>query len=82
MVTSTMASSDFSCSLSPDFACAYTGDDGGCGHRPHEISLVPSPTVTTFRSPYAGEFFEAAHPDSSPLPWPSPSVEWLGTLFC
>jgi hypothetical protein len=42
--------------------------------RPDEISPVPSSTVTTSRSPYAGEFFGAAVPDSSPLPWPSPRV--------
>ena len=29
-------------------------------HRPHEISLVPPLTISTFRSPYAGESFEAA----------------------
>lgn len=28
-------------------------------------------TVDTFRAPYAEEFFTAAHPDSSSLPWPS-----------
>jgi len=28
--------------------------------QPYEISLVPPPTVSTFRSPYAGESFEAA----------------------
>src|SRR4030067_548051 len=41
------------------------------GLRPREISLVALPTFPTFRSPYAGEFFEAASPESSPLPWPS-----------
>ena len=41
------------------------------GLRPREISLVALPAFPTFRSPYAGEFFEAASPESSPLPWPS-----------
>jgi len=53
----------------------------GVDHGPHEISLVPSPAFTAFHSPYAGESFEAAYPDSSPLPWPSPLVEWLGSLW-
>ena len=30
------------------------------GQRPDETSPVPSPTFTTSRSPYAGEFFDAA----------------------
>jgi hypothetical protein len=33
---------------------------------------VPIVTVQTFRALYAGEFFGAANPGSSPLPWPSP----------
>ena len=41
------------------------------GHRPPEISPVPSFAVTASRSPYAGGFFAAASPGSSPLPWPS-----------
>ena len=32
-------------------------------------------TFRTFRSPYAEEFFEAAAPESSPLPWPSRSLK-------
>jgi len=39
--------------------------------RPREISLVALMAVPAFRSPYAGGFFEAALPESSPLPWPS-----------
>ena len=39
--------------------------------RPHEISLVARMALPAFRSPYAGGFFEAACPESSPLPWPS-----------
>ena len=39
--------------------------------RPREISLVALMALPTFRSPYAGGFFEAARPESSPLPWPS-----------
>src|SRR3989304_3793618 len=41
------------------------------GFRPREISLVALPAFPTFRSPYAGEFFEPASPESSLLPWPS-----------
>lgn len=50
---------------------AYTTPDAGCEPRPDEISPVPQMTVPTFRSPYAGGFFEAVAPESSPLPWPS-----------
>ena len=50
---------------------AYTTPAAGCGPRPGEISPVPQVTVPAFRSPYAGGFFEAALPESSPLPWPS-----------
>ena len=50
---------------------AYTTSTAGCVLRPDEISPVPQMTVPTFRSPYAGGFFEAADPESSPLPWPS-----------
>ena len=39
--------------------------------RPREISLVALMALPVFRSPYAGGFFEAACPESSPLPWPS-----------
>jgi len=46
----------------------------GVGHRPNETSPVPSSTFTTSRSPYAGEFFGAAFPGSSRLPWPSLSL--------
>jgi hypothetical protein len=46
----------------------------GVDHRPNEISPVPSPTLTTSRSLYAGEFFGAAYPGSSRLPWPSLSL--------
>jgi len=41
------------------------------GHRPRETSPVPSTTFPTSRPPYAGEFFGAALPGSSHLPWPS-----------
>lgn len=40
----------------------------GVGLRPREISPVPSLTVTTFRSPCAGEFFEADFQAHMPLP--------------
>src|SRR5713101_7945323 len=42
--------------------------------RPHETSRVPPSPVPAFRPPYAEECFEAASPESSPLPWPSPGV--------
>jgi hypothetical protein len=45
------------------------------GHGRPEISLVPPFPVSAFRSPSAGEFFGAAFPESSPLPWPSPGVK-------
>ena len=44
------------------------------GHRPCETSPVPSPTFTTSRSPYAGEFFGVVPSGSSHLPWPSLSL--------
>ena len=43
----------------------------GVDPRPREISLVALMALPAFRSPYAGGFFEAARPVSSPLPWPS-----------
>jgi hypothetical protein len=67
-----MASSDFSPGVPLDFASrlipAVTVD---VSHRPGETSPVPSSTFTASRSPYAGEFFSAAFPGSSHLPWPS-----------
>jgi hypothetical protein len=76
MVLSTMTSSDFSPGFLLDFtSSAYTSRFGGCVHRPSETSPVPSPTFTTSRSPYAGEFFAAALSGSSPLPWPSLSLK-------
>ena len=44
------------------------------GHRPSETSPVPSTAFPTSRPPYAGEFFGAAPPGSSHLPWPSLSL--------
>lgn len=43
--------------------------------RPREISLVALMAFPAFRSPYAGGFFEAAFPESLPLPWPSRSLK-------
>jgi hypothetical protein len=43
------------------------------------ISPVPCSAVRTFRSPYAGRFFQAASPKSSPVPWPSPCRKGLGS---
>ena len=51
------------------------------GHRPDEISPVPSSTFTTSRSPYTGGSFTAAFPGSPPLPWPSLLAHKLGALF-
>src|SRR5437667_4230514 len=45
--------------------------------RPREISLVALMALPTFRSPYAGGFFEAPPPDSSPLPLPSRQIKRL-----
>ena len=43
--------------------------------RPREVSRVALMALPAFRSPYAGGFFEAALPESSPLPWPSRSLK-------
>jgi len=43
--------------------------------RPRELSLVVLMALTAFRSPYAEGFFEAARPESSPLPWPSRALK-------
>ena len=51
------------------------------GHRPDEISPVPLSTFATSRSPYAGGFFTAAFPGSSPLPWPSLCVNSSAPSF-
>ncbi len=68
----TTSPSDFSRRASSDFAfpCLYRAFRGLCP-RHREISLVALMAVPTFRSLYAEEFFEAAFPESSPLPWPS-----------
>jgi len=42
---------------------------------PREVSRVALMTLPACRSPYAGGFFAAAPPESSPLPWPSPSLQ-------
>lgn len=39
--------------------------------RPREVSPVARTAFPASRSPYAEEFFGAATPDASPLPWPS-----------
>lgn len=71
-VTGTMTPSDFSPGVVVDFVkWTYTTSYAACDPRPDEISPVSLTTVPAFHSPYAGEFFEAAFPDSSPLPWPS-----------
>jgi hypothetical protein len=43
----------------------------GVGHRPNETSPVPSPTVTTSRSPIRRGVLRRCFPGSSRLPWPS-----------
>ena len=63
-------------------------------HRPREVQTglgaieVQAPRARdreSFRGcpniphPYAGGFFEAARPESSPLPWPSRLLETLGS---
>jgi len=78
-----MASSDFSAGFpQTSLQSLYQGLPGMWCPGPTETSLVAQSTFTTFRSPYAGEFFEAALPDSSPLPWPSPHFDRLGSLSC
>lgn len=68
----TMTPSDFSPGIVVDFVKpTYTTSYAVCDLRPDEISPVSLMTVPAFHSPYAGEFLEAALPESSPLPWPS-----------
>ena len=56
-----MSPSDFSRGTGLDFATrAYTTPSAGVNPRPREISLVALMALSTFRSPYAGGFFEAA----------------------
>jgi hypothetical protein len=59
--TGTMASSDFSSGFLQDFTFRLIPSVSAvlC-HRPDETSPVPSPAVTTSRTPYTGEFFTAA----------------------
>jgi hypothetical protein len=45
------------------------------------VSLVPSTTFPTCRSPYAGEFFCAALPRASRIPWSSPKHTRLDSLL-
>jgi hypothetical protein len=45
------------------------------------VSLVPVTTIPACQSLYTGEFFRAAYPSSSRVPWPSPSASWLGSLL-
>jgi hypothetical protein len=80
-IRSPVTSSDFSCRVPPDFGSrlipAVSVD---VGHGRQETSRVPRPAVTAFRPPYAEEFFEAARPESSPLPWPSPGMNGSALL--
>ncbi len=56
-----MTSSDFSYSIPPDFALVLIPEvTEDVSLRLYEISLVPPSAFPTFRSPYAGESFEAA----------------------
>ena len=72
-----MSPSDFSRGLGLDFACTglYQALPRAVDPRPREVSLVALMALPAFRSPYAGGFFEAARPESSPLPWPSRSLK-------
>jgi hypothetical protein len=63
------------------FTALYLGLHSLWKLRPHEISLVLLMALPAFRSPYAEEFFEAASPDPSPLPWPSRSLK-RSALLC
>ena len=61
--TGTMASSDFSSGFLQDFASRLIPSvTMVLYHRPDETSPVPSPAVTTSRTPYTGEFFTAVFP--------------------
>ncbi len=74
-----MTSSDFSRGVPSDFAVRLIPRvPVDVGHRPHEISLVPSSAFTAVRSPYAEEFFEAVtrFPTSSMA---FTNAEWLGS---
>jgi len=58
MISSTMASSDFSLDVPRDFAFRLLpAVPADVGRRSDETSPVPSPTLTASRSPYAGGFF-------------------------
>lgn len=46
---------------------------------PRRAPPAPAPTMRPFRSLYPGGFMTAALPGSSRLPWPSPSIPWLGS---
>ena len=46
---------------------------------PGRVSPVPAVTIRTFHALYAEEFFGAAIPGSTPLPWPSPIGTGLGS---
>lgn len=45
------------------------------------VSPVPNITVLACRSLYTGEFFRAAYPESSRVPWPSQLFTALGSLL-
>lgn len=79
-ILGTMASSDFSNGVAPDFALrlipALTQDVAPATARNLPCCAIHSHDIPI---PYAGEFFEAALPESSPLPWPSPRYDRLGS---
>lgn len=71
-----MIPSDLSRGIAPDFASGLIpGLPRVVAPRPREISPVALTAFPASRSPYAEAFLGAASPDSSPLPWPSRSLQ-------
>jgi hypothetical protein len=70
------------CTYRPRLLPGTTGRQARGHQMPvrRRISPVPCSAVHTFRSPYAGRFFRVASPRSSPVPWPSPNGERLGSV--
>jgi hypothetical protein len=74
-----MASADVCCRGPVDFhRRLIPGVPAEVGRGRPAISRVPPPTVPACRPPDAEARFEAASPDATPLPWPSPCVERRG----
>jgi hypothetical protein len=75
-----MASSDFSDGVDLHFALQLIADlTLGVGYRPPEISLVFCIRFDGIPLPIRRGVLRGCIPDSSPLPWPLPVSEWLGS---